>query len=231
MPVTQITFIGHTRERIIESIRALRELPVTRIILAVGKPDTSGERKARRVAREIADELKTIFDVEIVEIDKKNIMNAVLELVEVAERERENGNEVVFNVSGSLRTFAIAAYIAASITNSRVFSSIPKYGENDEEEGIEEIVELPILPVSFPGKEQMEILKAIGDGVSSLDELVIKLNPEIDRGSREFQSERSRLSHHLSKLERAGFVKREKHGRNVKIMLTELGKAITAALN
>lgn len=229
MPITLITFVGHTKERITESIRALRELPVTRIILAAGKPDTSGERIARRTAEEVAEELKTIFDVEIVEIDKKNIMNAVLELVDLIERERDKGNDVVFNVSGSLRTFAITAYIAASITNSRVFSSIPRYDENEEEVGIEEMIEIPILPVEFPGKEQMEILDAIGDGVSSLDELIMRLNPDIERGTREFQSERSRLSHHLSKLEKAGFVRREKHGRQVRIELTELGKAITTA--
>ena len=229
MSLTQILFVGHTKERLVESIRALRELPVTKIILAVGKPDTSGERIAKRIAEELKNELKTVFEVDVVEIDKMNVMNAVVELVDLIEKEKEEGSEVMLNVSGSLRTFAIAAYIAACITNSRVFSSIPRYDEGEREAGIEEVVEIPVLPVEFPGKEQLEIISGIDSGVSSLDELVTRLNPDIEKGSKEFRSERSRLSHHLAKLEKAGFVRRRKAGRHVSIELTELGKAIKTA--
>ncbi len=229
MSLTQILFVGHTKERLVESIRALRELPVTKIILAVGKPDTSGERIAKRIAEELENELKTVFEVDVVEIDKMNVMNAVVELVDLIEKEKEEGSEVMLNVSGSLRTFAIAAYIAACITNSRVFSSIPRYDEEEREAGIEEIVEIPVLPVEFPGKEQLEIISGIDSGVSSLDGLVTRLNPDIQKGSKEFRSERSRLSHHLAKLEKAGFVRRRKAGRHVRIELTELGKAIKTA--
>ena len=229
MPLTQILFVGHTKERLVESIRALRELPVTRIILAVGKPDTSGERIAKRIAEELKNELKTVFEVEIVEIDKMNVMNAVIELANIIEKEKEKGGEAILNVSGSLRTFAIAAYIAACITSSRVFSSIPRYDEEENEIGIEEVVEIPVLPVEFPGKEQLEVITAIDGGVSSLDELVLRLNPGIEKGSKEFRSERSRLSHHIAKLEKAGFVRRRKMGRQVRIELTELGEAIVRA--
>jgi CRISPR-associated protein Csa3 len=37
----QIVFVGHHKERLLESIRALREYPVSKIILAVGQQDTS----------------------------------------------------------------------------------------------------------------------------------------------------------------------------------------------
>ena len=229
MSVSQITFVGHSKLRIVQSIRGLRELPVTKIILAVGKPDTSGERFARKLAGEIAGELRTVYDVEIAEVDKKNVMNAVVELVKIVEKEKRNGNEVVFNVSGSLRTFAIAGYITACVTDSRIYSSIPEYDENENEVGIEEIIEIPVLPVDFPGKEQMKILNALDGGVPSLDELVSKLNPDIKKGSKEFRSERSRLSHHIAKLEKAGFVRRKKAGKHVRIELTELGMAFTSA--
>ncbi len=226
MPATQIVFVGHHKERLIESIRALREYPVTKIILAVGQQDSSGEKKARKVAEELKNELKTVFDVEIVEIDKKNVMNAALQLVELINAEKDNGNETILNVSGSLRTFAIAAYIAGCVTGSRVISSIPLYDEKNEEIGIEEVVEIPILPVDFLGKEHMEILLAIGDGVESLDEIVFKLNPGIEKGSKEFTKERSRISHHLAKLENVGLITKEKFGRNVKITPTSLGRIL-----
>jgi len=228
MPATQIVFVGHHKERLVESIRALREYPITRIILAVGQQDSSGERKARKIAEELAKELRTVFDVEIVEVDKKNVMKASLQLVDAINAEKEN--EVILNVSCSLRTFAIAAYIAACVTNSKVISSIPRYDENDNEVGIEEVVEIPVLPIDFPGKEQLEIISAIDSGVESLDDLVFRLNPDIVKGSKEFRSERSRLSHHLAKLEDAGFVRREKVGRNVRIEPTSLGRIVVGVL-
>jgi CRISPR-associated protein Csa3 len=59
--------------------------------------------------------------------------------------------------------------------------------------------------------------------VNALDELIEKLNPGMDRGSEEFFKERSRLSHHIAKLERIGAVRKVKVGRNVRIELTTLG--------
>ncbi len=90
--------------------------------------------------------------------------------------------------------------------------------------GIEEIVEIPTLPVDFPAKEQLVILEAIDGGVNALDELVGRLNPGIDRKSEEFFKERSRISHHIAKMERIGIVRKVKVGRNVRIELTPLGQ-------
>ena len=223
---TQIVFVGHHKEKLLDSIKALRDYPVRKIVLAIGKQESSGERKARKIAEELAQELGSVWDVEVVEVDKKDVMKAALQLVSLIKRE----GKVILNISGSLRTFAIAAYIAACITNSRIITSIPKYDESDREIGIEEIVEIPVLPVEFPGKEQMEIMNAVDDGVNSLDELVLKLNPELRKGSKEFKRERSRVSHHLAKLEEAGFVKREKMGRNVRVEPTLLGKIVVGVM-
>ena len=220
---TQIVFVGHHKDRLIESIKALRMYPVSKVILVVGEQKSSGEKKARKIADEMVHELQTVWDTEIVEIDKKNVIRAASQLIRIIRAEKENREEAILNVSGSLRTFSIAAYIAACITSSKIISSIPQYDENDEEVGIEEIVEIPILPVDFPGREQFELIENIGDGVDSLDELVFILNPAIKKGTQEFMSERSRISHHIAKLERAGFVKRTKVGRNVRIEVTGLG--------
>ncbi|MFW5935849.1 MAG: DUF6293 family protein [Candidatus Hadarchaeota archaeon] len=218
----QIVFVGHHKKRLLESIKALREYPVSKIILAVGEQRSRGEEIARRVAREIESEVKAVWDVEVAEVDKKDTIRAASQLVQLINSQEE---DVILNVSGSLRTFSIAAYIAASVTGSRVISSIPQYDENDVEVGIEEIVEIPILPVNLPGKEQMEIINAL-DGERTLDELVFKLNPGMKKDSQEFKSERSRISHHIARLEDVGFVKRRKEGRNVKIKVTDLGEIL-----
>ncbi|MDK2877121.1 MAG: CRISPR-associated protein Csa3, partial [Archaeoglobaceae archaeon] len=43
--ITQFVFVGHKKERILESIRALREQPVSKIVLFVGEEDLPGEEK------------------------------------------------------------------------------------------------------------------------------------------------------------------------------------------
>ena len=222
--ITQFVFVGHHKERLLKSIRELRTLPVEKVVLFVGDKDLPGEDKVRKVAEDLKRELEVIWEVEIVEIDKKDVIRAVTQLIPAINREKREGREVVINASGSLRTLAIAGYIASCVTKSRIFTSIPKYNEKGEEIGIEEIIEIPILPIDFPSEEQMEIVEAINDGVNSLDELVFRLNPNIKKSSEEFQRERSRVSHHLSKLERLGLIKKVKFGRNVKIELTPLGR-------
>lgn len=221
--ITLLVFVGHHKERLIESIRALRELPVTKIILFVGEEELPGEKTARRTAEELKKELEVVWDVEIARIDKRNAIRAAMQLIEIIGAEKAGGREVIINASGSLRSLAIAGYIAACVTGSRIFTSIPKYNEKEEEVGIEEIIEIPTLPIDFPAKEQIEILAAIDGGVSALDELIARLNPGMDRNSKEFLKERSRLSHHIAKLEKMGAVRKVKVGRNVRIELTPLG--------
>ncbi|MCX8172839.1 MAG: DUF6293 family protein [Archaeoglobaceae archaeon] len=222
--ITQLVFLGHHKERILESIKALRELPISNIILFVGEEELPGEKKARKIAEELKNELKAVWNVEIEKVDKRNVIRAVIQLIEIIKRERAKGFYVVINASGSLRTLAIAGYIASCVTNSRIFTSIPRYNEMEEEIGVEEIIEIPKLPVDFPAEEQLNILKAINGGVNALDELIKRLNPNLDKKNENFFKERSRVSHHLTKLEKIGIVKKFKIGKKIRIELTPLGE-------
>ena len=221
----QFVFVGHKKERIIESIRALRREPISKIVLFIGEEDIPGESKARKTAEELKKDLEPVYDIEIAKIDKKNVIRAAKKLLEMIRGEKE---DVLLNASGSLRSVAIAAYIAACVTGSRIVTSIPKYDENEEEVGIEEIVEIPTLPIDFPGEEQIQILSAIDSGVDSLDELIKRLNPGIT--SDKFAKERSRVSHHIAKLEKIGAVRKLKRGRNVRIELTPLGQFLMGGI-
>ena len=90
-----------------------------------------------------------------------------------------------------------AAYISGCITRARMITAIPKYDKNDNEIGIENLIELPALPLFYLRDEQRRILTGIGAGVESLDDLVVRLNPKIKKSTNAFAKERSRLSHHL----------------------------------
>jgi len=225
-----VVFVGLHRERLIDSIRALREEPVGKIILMVGEQELPAESKVKKLAEELKRGLETVYDVEIDKIDKKNTLRAAKQLVDLIKKERENGNDVLLNASGSLRNVSIAAYIAACVTKSRIITSISKYDEEENEIGIEEIIEIPLIPITLLPKEQMQIVQAIDGGVDSLDELILRLNPDINKTDEKFMKERSRISHHLSKLEDLGFVRRKKVGRNVRIERTAIAEIITTIL-
>jgi len=270
MPTTALVFIGHTKERIIESI--LRPFSIDKIILVVGEQESTGEVKAREIADELTMDFKTFFDVETTRIDKKDVIRAAQQITRIIRNEQASGSDVLLNMSASLRTFSIAAYIAGCITQSKMFTAIPKYDENDHEIGIEDIIELPILPLNTLKGEQLRIIAALKEnrieplkissnlsfhnisdirelnaemgllpsrkkkaakgsetkrghgGVASLDELVLRLDPHIEKGTDDFASERSRLSHHLKNFESMGLVTKKKAGKNVGVRLTGLGE-------
>jgi len=250
MATTALVFIGHTKERIIESIRSVRPFSIDKIILVVGEQESTGEQKARGIAEELTLDLATFFDVETIRIDKKDVMRAAQQITGIIRNEQASGRDVLLNMSASLRTFSIAAYIAGCITRSKMISAIPKYDKDDTEIGIEDIVDLPALPINTLKEEQLRILTALGrdrsepqatpsrkkkadrvsettsrsGGVASLDELVLLLDPKIKKGSNDFASERSRLSHHLKNFESMGLVTKVKSGKNVEVRLTGLGE-------
>jgi CRISPR-associated protein Csa3 len=131
-----------------------------------------------------------------------------------------------------------------------MITAIPKYDKDDNEIGIEDIIELPALPINTLKDEQLRILAALGGdlgespttnsrkktaakasettsrsgGVASLDELVLLLDPKIKKGTDAFATERSRLSHHLKNFESMGLVTKTKSGKNVGVRLTGLGE-------
>ena len=223
MNTSHIVFVGHHKERLMDSIKMLSNYPVGRIILVVGEQLSSGERRSRALAEEMMDELGQIFEVEIVAIDKKDITRSSVQIVNLIRSEMDCGNDIIVNISGSLRTFAVSGYIAGSITGCKVITSIPQYDESGEETGVEEIVEIPTLPVCFLRDEQMKIVAAVEGGVNSLDELIIRLNPSIIKYSDDFYKERSRVSHHLKVLEDNGFIVKKRNGRQINVTLSELG--------
>jgi CRISPR-associated protein Csa3 len=226
MSTTALVFVGHTKERIIESIRSSRKFSIEKIILITGEQESTGETKSRKIAEELKIDLTPVFDVGIMHIDKKDIMRAADQLTHIIRDEKAQGREVLINMSGSLRTFSVAAYISGCITRSRMITAIPKYDKNDNEIGIEDLIDLPFLPLFSLKDEQRRILEAVGDGVDSLDDLVMRLNPKMKKNTDAFPKERSRLSHHLKNFEEIGLVSKEKSGKNVGIRLTGLGKIV-----
>jgi DNA-binding transcriptional ArsR family regulator len=54
--------------------------------------------------------------------------------------------------------------------------------------------------------------------------LISRLKPELEKGTTDFGNERSRLSHHIKKLKKWGFIETEKSSKNLIIQKSKLGK-------
>lgn len=224
MASTQIVFVGHHKERLIESITRYRGHPVHRVVLVAGDQDLTGDRISRRVAEQVHKALSPAFEMSIARVDKRDVMHAASQVVDLVLREREAGNTPVLNISGSLRTYAIAAYIAGCITRTEMITSIPRYDDQDQEVGIEEIIELPLIPVEYPRKDQVRLLSAIKESSGSFEELIPSLRPSVQVADHDFPRERSRLTHHLKKIDEMGLIVKEKKGKTVRFELSELGE-------
>ncbi len=224
MTYTHVVFVGHHKDRLMDSITRYRKYPIHRVTLVLGSDDSSGERISRRVADKVKHELSPLFEVTIIRVDKRDIMNAASQIVDLIQKEREKGYQCILNISGSLRTFSIAAYIAGCLTQSPMITSIPRYDESDQEVGVEEIIELPTIPVQYPRKDQVQLLEAIAGSSGYLEDLILQLNPRMKDEPDVFAKERSRLTHHLKKIEEMGFVTKEKIGKQVMFSLSPLGR-------
>jgi CRISPR-associated protein Csa3 len=225
MSTAHIVFVGPERDFLMGSISLLREVGVSRIILITGDdPKFSGEALIQKTTKSLVRDLAIFWPVTIVEVNKSSVMDAANQILSIINTERAFGNEVLLNVAGALQPLSMSAYIAASMSRAQVVSALPHYDDKGTIINATEIIEIPVLPIGYPGAEQQLLISRIGDGVDSLDSLIYLMFPDIDKNSKRFRSERSRLSHHLSKLETGGFIVKNKYGRNIAIHLTCLGK-------
>jgi len=216
--VTHIVPVGHTPETLIES---LRRHPLNRVVFIVGnKPERKSEQKAQLVVEKVKEALGSLsYDTLLV--DPENVFSAAILIAEKIKIESKSAN-VKVNLSGSLRTIGIAAYIAGLMTKSEAYVGVPEY-KDDKAIGVSEIVNLPLIPVHELTEGKQNILKAVGESEKSLDEIVASLNSKVKVGSQEYVSEKSRISHHLKDL-KDKFIETDKDGRNLRIKLTQLGK-------
>lgn len=232
IPTTHVVFVGPQRDFLMGSISLLREVGFSRIVLVTGNvPKFSGEALVQKTTKALARDLGIFWPVTVVEVNKSSVMDAANQIPSIINAERTLGNEVLLNVAGALQPLSMSAYIAASMSRARIVSALPHYNDEGAIVGATEIVEIPVLPIGYPGADQQLLISRIGDGVESLDSLIYLMFPDIDKNSKRFRSEKNRLSHHLSKLEPGGFIVKTKYGRNIAIHLTCLGQMFAQVIS
>jgi len=215
--------VGFTKPTLLESMKNYK---FNRVYLVLGSEKTKTEEKAGELADEIERDIKGTAEVRRVKVDLDDIYASAAKIIELIKNEMKEGSEVKINISGSMRTTAIACYLAASICGADVYIGLPKYS-GDDVVGITKIVDVPLFPIKEVEGERLAIIKFLLEkkAISSIDELISIISPEIfsKRGSKAYLKERSRISYHLKMLEENSFIKTAKKGKKKVLELTELG--------
>lgn len=222
--IVHLVPVGFTPQTLVGSIR---RYPVDRVILVRGKDKSlPGADKAEETAKTVKKDLGSVkCDDLFVDID--DIEQSALSLAGRIIKERDEGCDVMVNLSGSLRSLDVAAYLAALSTGAPAYMGLPDYKEG-KVVGVRKVVDVPILPLKDISKEKRDILASLNSAKDGL--LLEALIKKSGRLREEAVSERSRLSYHLSDLKKDGLIETVKVGRNLKVKLTFAGKLYSSGL-
>lgn len=224
--VVHIMPVGPEKEILLESIKKSGH-PIQKVYLVLGKDKNLAEEKeAYKAATEIEKTLNVLIEVEKIYVDKLDVYSAVLDMLKVIKQELSEGNDVLINSTGSTKTMCIACYIASQLSGSKLYMVIPKF-KGDKEVEIDRVAEILIPPLKRVGEDKIVIIKTIdeeGGEVESINKLIELLEGKTE-DQKTYMAQRARMSYHLKGLEEDGLVVMQREGKNVKIKLTELGKA------
>ena len=204
--------VGMDSDRIVQTIKASGH-PVHKVYLVLDKSDVDAEKTAGKVE----DMLKPLIDIARVYVDKKSIYDTVTDILRVIRKEVDENNKVIINSSDADRYLTVACYIAAHISGSRFYISLNR----------SKLQEVLVPPLKKINDEKVSIIKAIhdeGGEVDSINRLIDVLEGKVE-DQKKYMAQRARMSYHLNGLEEDGIVATKREGKNVRIILTELGKA------
>jgi len=176
MATSHIIFVGLNKGWLIESIKQQEILLDSHILLVLGEQELPGEEIAQSVAEEIQSELGHLFEIKIFHIDKVDVIRAAGQIIDLIYQEKSHGNKIVLNASGSLRTFAIAAYIAGCLTQVRIITAISDYISSDVNDTTLKLVELPTLPIELPKERPLRVLNLINNGITTITGIIQQLD-------------------------------------------------------
>jgi DNA-binding transcriptional ArsR family regulator len=206
-----ITVESNTAE-IVDSVK-MSGYPIHKAYLIYDKETSKG------AVEEVKKTLSSLVEVEVVKIEENGVYKAVEEILKTVRKEMDSGNTVLFNITDSDRLMCLASFISAQISESKIYMKLA--------DGAREIQTPPIKKVN---DDKLEILRALdGEGgkVDSINRLIELVEGKLEE-QKKYMAQRARMSYHLNGLEEDGLVVTERIGKNLRIYLTELGKAFVA---
>ncbi len=221
--VVHVLPVGLNKDVLLESTK-LSGKPIQKVYLVLGKDDREDVYKN---AEEIEKTLSVLVEVNKILVNKTEIYATALDILRVIKEELKNGNEVLINASDTTRELCIACYIAAQLSGSKLYMAVTSDGK------IERVIDILIPPLKKISDDKLTIIKTIdeqGGEVESINKLIELLEGKTE-DQKKYMAQRARMSYHLKGLEEDGLVEMKREGKNVRIKLTELGKAYALMAN
>jgi len=221
--VVHVLPVGLNKDVLLESTK-LSGKPIQKVYLVLSKDDREDVYKN---AEEIEKTLSVLVEVNKILVNKTEIYATALDILRVIKEELKNGNEVLINASDTTRELCIACYIAAQLSGSKLYMAVTSDGK------IDRVIDILIPPLKKISDDKLTIIKTIdeqGGEVESINKLIELLEGKTE-DQKKYMAQRARMSYHLKGLEEDGLVEMKREGKNVRIKLTELGKAYALMAN
>ncbi len=221
--VVHVLPVGSNKDVLLESTK-LSGKPIQKVYLVLGKDD---KEEIYKNAEDIEKTLSVLVEVKRILVDKTEIYATALDILKVIKEEFKDGNEVLINASDTTREICIACYIAAQLSGSKLYMAVTSNGK------IEKVIDILIPPLKRISDDKLTIIKTIdeqGGEVESINKLIELLEGKTE-DQKKYMAQRARMSYHLKGLEEDRLVEMKREGKNVRIRLTELGKAYALIAN
>jgi len=215
--IVHIIPVGLNKDVLLESTKLCGK-PIQKVYLVLGKDEIE---EVLRNADEIEKTLSVLVEIKRVYVDKTNIYSIAFDILKIIKEEIKEGNEVLINISDTTKEMCIACYLAAQLSGSKMYMAVTKDGK------IEKVIDVLIPPIKRISDDKLTIIKTLeeqGGEVESINRLIDLLEGKTNDQKR-YMAQRARMSYHLKGLEDDGLVEMKREGKNVRIILTELGKA------
>ncbi len=235
-------------------VEGFRKFPPSKVILLTGTRQNDIEKEVKNIKDEVIKGIGKHVKIEEESANLLDFANCINTLAKIISKEGEGaaGEVVYINISSSTKIMTQASYMAASLFSARIYyvpvvsylslELIPLLNKHNDDSskkiindllqnkrylstGVKEPIEIPVLKMEPPAKDELDVLKAISgtkkEKYNSLKSLVEDgLNIEYSG------SNRNKYSQVVKKLETHGFVSTDRSGREKGIKLTGSGDVI-----
>lgn len=174
------------------------------------------KKEASKIAQSLVETLKSLVETKTLSFEEKNIYEITWELLGLIRKEVEKENIVFLNMSDADKILAIAFMLSAQISGVRVYMM---FGSRAD------FVQNP--PVKTYNQERIKILKVLFDDGGVVDSInrLIELVEGKTEDQKKYMAQRAKITYHLNELAEDNLVVTQRKGKNLKVILTELGKA------
>ncbi|MEM0022243.1 MAG: DUF6293 family protein [Archaeoglobaceae archaeon] len=201
--------VDSNQNAVLESVKTIG-YPIHRAYIVYRK------KEASKIAENLEDILKSLVETKILNFEDKNVFEITWGLLRLMREEMEKGNEVLLNMSDADKNLAVAFLLSAQVSRARVYMMLDSKAE---------FVQTP--PAKTYNQERIRILKILseeGGVVESINRLIELLEGRTE-DQKKYMAQRAKITYHLNELAEDNLVVTQRKGKNLKVMLTELGKA------